>query len=679
MKSVFKKLFWRQKPEIESVDSTAQADVLPSDMALENPFEIHTQRSKNSVDLENSLVVSAEPDLFYSADDSSDPELLAAERKENRFKSILGNIRFPSAGKSYNLLAFQAGSFGLRGALIRNSRHSALLGPVAESSNIDFTRAIADVLEQLKQQHKHLPKQAILVTPSVISSIVELPVSPLRPRSDEEMQDLIRWELEGTLTQQNKHWLIGSMLVERGYLTPSQRDELVDELQIRQSQGGQSGLMRFGDLAVQLNYITHEQLEECFVLQGKLIAVDDDLAYGWQAEEPKLSQGLSDESLLSAADDGDSAHKWLVSGTSKAVRRRWVGAFNLNGIRLQALYPAVGSSFATLAQRCLDPQQALLEIHQEQLAFICGSPNSVSEIRVEERQHGEIRPDEIQRLLGVIPADLKKLYVNFQGKEKDDLLFTLSNCTSLEVEVLSFEGMELNKPANLDAEALLGVAGAADHFFNHVAKARLSWIPARDSELSFWKKLLTPKVLKGCAAVAALLLMSGFIGWMHWNMWHQQIRLDELNTRFEKESKLKQQFAGIVADQTQLKEKIIQTQQEVDENAELIIKRGTDLPRERHLINILLKSLVVVTPQGVSIQSIVQTEALLMITARAQSDTQGQAFVSALNKVMLPLQYQVFSSDVSRELDNGVEEGLLPYQVNITLRHKENSTQKVLP
>lgn len=662
--SVLQKFLKRKSP---SKDDDHLNELPLDEHDLVNPFEPGVMDRKD---------VAGEASYLLTTNDNAsghskivDPELVAAEQKESHIKSLISGIRLPTPGASYNLLAFQAGSFGLRGVLIRNARHGALLGPAAESNNVDFTRAIAKVVEQLKLHHKRLPKQAILVTPSVISSIVELPVSPLRPRSDDEMRELIRWELEGTLTQQNKHWLIGSMLVERGYLTASQRDELVEELQIRQSQGGQDGLLRFGDLAVQLNYITHEQLEECFVLQGKLIAVDDDLAYGWQAEEPQFTQGLSDEALLSKDDDGDSAHKWLVSGMSKAVRRRWVGAFNLNGIKLQAFYPAVGSSFAMLTQRCNDPQQALLEIHQEQLAFITGGPSAVNEIRVEERQYGEVRQDEIQRLLGVLPADLHKLYVNFQGKEKDEILFALSNSTALDVETLNFEGLDIPKPEHLFNEALLGLAGAAEHFLNHVAKARLSWIPARDAEVSFLKTLLSPKVLKISAAVAIALLMAGFLGWMHWNMWQHQERLVQLNERFETDSKLKQQFAGIVSEQGQLKQKILAATDEVALNAELLILLGKDLPRDKSLINILLKSLILVTPEGVSIQSITQSEGLLMIAALAHRDTQGQEFVSALNKVMVPLEYQVFSSDVSQNEESG-ESDYAPYQVNITLRQK---------
>lgn len=656
LKSFLRKL--QSQPQSTPVDDDPYAD--PND-ELVNPFTYSEQHS----DAQDTADFSGNG--FGRASDIDDPELLAAERKEGKVKALFNALPKPSLGQSYNLLAFQAGSFGLRGALIRNTKHNAILGPVAESRNVDFTRAIADVLEQLKAHYKRLPKHAILVTPSVISSMVELPVSPLRPRSDAEMQELIRWELEGTLTQQNKHWLIGSMLVERGYLTASQRDELVEELKVRQSQGGQDGLIRFGDLAVQLKYITHEQLEECFVLQGKLISLDDDLAYGWQAEEPQLNQGLSDEVLLSADEDGNSAHKWLVSGMSKAVRRRWVGAFNLNGLKVEAFYPSVGSSFAALAQRCFDSQQALIEVHQEQLAFISGSQDAVDEIRVEERMLGDIRSDEIHQLLGVLPADLKKLYINFQGAEQEELLFTLEQHTQLEIEPLTLDIPEVFKPEQLSVEALIGLVGAADHFLEHVPKARLSWIPARESEVALWRRLLTPKVIKGVAATLILALMTGFVGWMHWNNWQQSNRLAELEARFEKESALKKQFEQIRHGQIELKTKISVAQAEVAANSLLIASLSENVPRTKNLARVLLKSLSVVTPQGVSLTQLIHKEQQIEILAEAGSDTSGQQFVSSINKVMSPLNYQVVSSDVNFD----AEKVLLPYQVRVVLKLKQ--------
>lgn len=591
----------------------------------------------------------------------SDPELLAADVKENRFKAFWSALPRPSLSQGYDLLAFQAGSFGLRGVLVSNTSHGAVIGYASESRNVDFTRAIAEVVEKLRESGKRIPKKAILITPSVISSIVSLPVSPLRPRSDEEMEELIRWELEGTLTQQNKHWLIGSMLVERGYLTPVQRDELVEELKLRQSQGGQSSLLRFGDLAVQLNYISQEQLEECFVLQGKLIAVDDDLAYGWRAEEPQIEQGLSDEVLLSREDDGDSAHKWLVSGISKSVRRRWVGAFNLNGIKLQALYPSIGSSFALLSQHTLDAEQAVLEVHQEQLAYIAGNSLAVQDIRVAERQQGAIRPADLQDLLGIQSVDLKKIYINAPEAELEELLFSLSTVASVELEALQQDRIPVGD-GNSDGYQLLRVLGAADHYLKHVSAARLSCIAAKEKEASPFKKLLSPKVLLASAATLIVVLMIGFLGWMHWNMYRQTGRLEQLTTEFTQNSKLKTEFKRIVQEHGLLKASINQQTQEFESNQVLLNELVTKKAVEKELVRIILKSVATVIPDTVYITSLTYADNKTVIKAFSVSNTDGQYFVNALNKSLKPVGYEVVVSNIQKS-----ETSTAAYVINLQL------------
>lgn len=571
-----------------------------------------------------------------------------------------------SISPSYALIAFQAGSFGLRGALITNTRHYATPAIAAESRNVDFTRAIADVLEQLKRHQKRLPQTAILITPSVVSSLVNLPVSPLRPRSDEQMQDLIRWELEGAITQQNKQWLIGSMLVERGYLSPQQRDELVDALQLRQTQGGETAIIRFGDLAVQMKYITRDQLEECFALQGKLVALDDDLVYGWQAEESRADQTLSDEALLSTEEDNNSAHKWLVSGMSKEVRRRWVGAFNLNNLKIEAFYPSIGASFASLSRHSHEPEQWLIEIHPEQLACISGHSGGVTDIQVCERLSGRLNAQHILSLCGVLPADLQRIYVNHQNQLNTAQLSQLSADLDIKLQSLTLDVPELIKPENLSDEALLCLAGAADHYLQHVPRYRLSRIAARDAEPPLWHRLLRPKVLTVSAVFCLLLAMSSFMGWMYLSMSQAENRLEALNVRFDKESKLKHQFGNILNEQTELKNTIDHTLRMQSKNESLLEKLTRQQPRQLLAATVLLKAISISIPEGVRLQRIERHQKQVAITAYARDDSEGQAFIHTLNLTLKPMLYQVLRSEVIQTTERRGET-TLPYTISVTL------------
>lgn len=654
MKNLLNKL--RRQPSEQVVDDHITEIAYDQDTVSINPF--------------TGQPVSQDDDLLHltSEPTKTSPVPNTSTCTKKRFQLPKLNL---SMGPSYALIAFQAGSFGLRGALIRNTRHYSELSVVAESRNVDFTRAIAEVLEQLKQHQRRLPKRAILITPSVVSSLVSLPVSPLRPRSDEQMQELIRWELEGAVTQQNKQWQIGSMLVERGYLTSEQRDELVSELQIRQSQGGESALVRFGDLAVQMKYITSAQLEECFALQGKLVALDDDLVYGWQAEENLTEQAMSDDVLLSSEEDNNSAHDWLVSGMSKEVRRRWVGAFSLNGLKVEAFYPSVGASFANLSQRANTQEQWMIELHQEQIACISGHAGGVTDIQIAERGTQELHSYQISALCGVLPADLQTLYINHQGQLTQEQLQHLSVELGIRLESLTLNASQLITPDALNHDALLSIAGAADHFLNHVSRARLSWIAARDADQPVWQRLMQPKTLKIGAAITIFTAMSGFIAWMHVNMWHQEQRLAELSAKYDKESELKKQYGNIVSEQSGLKEQIASIQEEVELNQVLLDTLDTQLAQQQLTVPVLLKAISISIPEGVKLNSITRHGSEVAIQADAGSDEQGQEFTHNLNQLLKPISLQVRSSDVVFEDDTSVT---LPYSINIVLQTLANPT-----
>jgi len=599
-----------------------------------------------------------------------DPELLAAQKPWRRLR--LPQVSIPNL-HVYSLLVFEAGSFGLRGALVKNTKHAAILGAVAESSNVDFTRAISEVLAQLKQHQKRLPRKAVLLTPSVVSSLIELPVSPLRPRPDSEMQELIRWDLEGIINEQNKCWLIGAMLVERGYLTLAQRDELVGELQVRLAQAG-GEVVRFGDLAVEYGYITPLQMEECFVLQGKLTAADDELVFGWRAEELPQDLGPTDETLMSAEDDRESAHDWLVSGMSKSLRHRWVGAFALNHIQLEAFYPVVGACYATLMQYSEGPAQALLEIHQEQLAFIYGGLTGVRKLQVQNRLEGDLRVDEVLALLRDLPEDVDTVYINAQGQSVDELLFTLRAELDLDYKVLSLQGIGISKPVSLHDDKLLGLAGAAGHYFKHVSQARLSPIPARDKEPAIWQKLLQPKVLISLAGVMVFSLMTGFIGWMQWNMSQQKERLVELNESYERDVTLKSQYSRIKGEQSLLKKQIVQLTAEQASNQKLLDYIVTEKPRRAVALSVLLKAISLNTPQGVTLLAVRRIGKETEIEAEAVTQTESLEFVNGLNSQLEPLSFQVKSSRIYQkgDVDNRSKKTRtkgtgLPYRVELVV------------
>lgn len=645
-----------------------------TEQSMINPFNgqvVNQQPDSQLQDSSQEFILREDQQAINSQDD---PELLAAASHSKKRLSL--NL---SLGKNYSLLVFQTGSFGLRCALARKGKTGVQFGAVVESSKVDFTQAIADVIRQLRRHQRVLPKKAILLTPSVISAVVDLPVSPLRPRSDEEMQELIRWELEGAVSQQNKQWLIGAMLVERGYLTQQQRDELVAELQLRQSQASESdigaGLIRFGELAIELGYIEREQLDECFALQAKLVSVDDDLVYGWQAEEQADDQRLSDEALLSKEEDSNSAHPWLVCGMSKTIRRRWLGAFALNGIRVEAFYPSLGSSFAVLANTAearLD-EQLLLEVHQEQLVAITGSARAVRRIEVAERQPGELRPEELNDVLGQMPENHNVIYLNLQGQSHEALLF------ALEIGFRDREFIQLHYPqgvgglvTNLQLDALTSMVGAAEHFIGVVAPPALSWIPTRDAEPSLIKKLGQPKVLKTAAAVVLGVAMVGADGWMYWNWDNQTQRLSQLDEQYENDVKLKKQFEQIRAEQKVLAQRIRELSDDNLASELVVIGLNHALVQEKYSAGLILKAASVSATEGISLRSLERSENRINLVVAAIADAEAQQFSVTLSQILKPAGIEVLGSEQKRDSE---QNSIYPYMLNLNLLESTAVTQ----
>ena len=654
------------------------ADLAPT-ATLQNPFQ------NEALSLQDQEI--AGPEYYTSEQEAEQAEMKSSASKPD-MKQLAADFK-PKIkqaasklngllGEPYSLIAFQTGSFGLHGALISNGRHEASIRGFATSSSVDFTRAITEVLEQLKAEHKRLPKKVILLSPSVVSDLVQLPVSPLRPRTNEQMQELIRWELESVVSQQNIQWKTGSILIERGRMTHTQRDHVLEELDIRQAQGGAKSLVRFGDLAVELAYIEREHLEECFSLQGKLVALDDELEYGWQASETP-GKAPSDEVLLSQEDDSDSSHPWLVSGMSKSVRRRWLGAFKLNGLSLEAFYPSVSAAFASLAQRGeqsgeegeITTKQLLLEVYQEQIALISGSKGVVNSIKTQVRQVGQLSASECCELLGGQHFGVKRLYIASNGIEDIQCLMpVLSKQLNIEVELLSGPLITFELPESVHSDVLQGIHGVSNHFLGHMPLKCLSRVSSSEIKQQVWKEHFTTKNMAILVGVLVFISMFGFLGWMEWNTRVQAERLAELSAKYDGELAIQQQLRSSVSDSRDMQRKIKRAGDELEGLKRTLVTMKANAGYRQLTPQALLKVFVLALEPSITILKITKTNEEgddYILKAGASSNLSGQEFISRIDMLAKPLRYQVVDSLVaSGKVGKG---GNVTYSVTMTLSY----------
>jgi len=256
------------------------------------------------------------------------------------------------------LLVFETDGFSLRAALIKNSGYKTSVVFTAGSPLADMAEAIKEIAEQLKQ-NGYKGGKAILLSPAVLSTLVELPINPKKSRPIPQMQELIRWEVEPLLMQHTTRWTVGHMLVGQGYMTAEQAQTVMDMQQGKANPTGdlqttdKLSLRRFGELAEELGYIRRSQLNACLTGQEWLKSEDEDIALGWSAQ--------------GEVEDVPGTFGWLVSCVSKELLDRWESAFKAHNIKLQAMYPLTGSS--NTLHKTDSPSSVVIESHKG-MAFV---------------------------------------------------------------------------------------------------------------------------------------------------------------------------------------------------------------------------------------------------------------------------------------------------------------------
>ncbi len=251
-------------------------------------------------------------------------------------------LKFPlKFGKDKSILVCETDGFIMRGAVFTRAGKELVTLFQAQSQQANMGDAVADLIKQLKAAGWE-GGEAVLLSPSVLSVLIELPIQPKKPRPLAQMQELVKWEAEPLYIQHMTQWSVGHLLVGRGYMTEEQAQAVLDLQQGNPSLAGgleqsdKFALRRFGELAEELGYIRSSQLKACLAGQEWLKSDDENIECGW------LGQG--------EVSDVPGTYNWLVSCTNQSLLKRWIKTFNTQGVNLQAMYPLTGCSAALLGK-----------------------------------------------------------------------------------------------------------------------------------------------------------------------------------------------------------------------------------------------------------------------------------------------------------------------------------------
>lgn len=263
--------------------------------------------------------------------------------------SALKNISF---GRLSQLLVVESDGVMLRAAVINREGNRLVTHQHAMSSLLDPGLALGEVIQSIRADGWS-GNQAVLLTPAAMSSLIELPINPKKPKPLAQMQALIRWEAEPLLMQQQNQWSIGYLMIKQGLMTAEQVNHIRGIQQANKPAGmgigaqQRSNFQRFGELALEHGYVDKERLNGFVQCQSWLRSDEEDIECGWQPQ--------------AAVKDAPGIYNWLISCVYKSVINRWVDAFKSHGITLSKVFPLTGASSGLLKTN-----------HQEQLLLEAG-------------------------------------------------------------------------------------------------------------------------------------------------------------------------------------------------------------------------------------------------------------------------------------------------------------------
>ncbi|MEM7194799.1 MAG: hypothetical protein AAF402_07615 [Pseudomonadota bacterium] len=528
-------------------------------------------------------------------------------------------------------LIFTHDQFVLRGALAK--RGGGELIARASSTNLDLDAALEEVLSDLRGQVKRLPKKAVLAASYAVTGLFQLPVNPKRPRPDHQMQELVRYELEGALGEFNDLWTISAVTQGRGYIDFDQRQITSDELENRRASGS-SGLVRFGDVAMELGYISASQRDEIMDLQAELTSSEEMLFCGWQ---PQVYQ-IKDETPVEL---------WYGAGIDQLKRRAWAKRFREEGIKLTHIYPLSDLGLYSAAANIVEEQSALLirvEAEQAQSWRIEKDPWNRAQLTATatDRLSGARDLDNLIDLcLDQLNDKIERIYLLLDTvfhPHQDQILDLISSRLDKPVEQL------VRGQSDIAGLQLLSIASnniGKDHFLVSIA--------GQDPGPPLWRNT---RVLRYGIPATVILGMVGLEAYTRVNTHQLEKELITLKSDTSKTSKINTELAVVQNQADQIQDRIIVLENELEDLKSSIA--SADLFQDRStlaydILSVLLESVT----SEVILESFDEPARSknpgFHLKAWATTDSAAVRFIGKLGRNLRDVSYRVINANRQAE------------------------------
>lgn len=613
---------------------------------------------------------------------------------------LIGQLK-PAVG-SQQLIAVHNGYRLWLGLLAYQNNQPQLMGSAA-SNAIDASVAVAEAKQRLGQQlAARLPRQVTLVSSCALPALLDLPIEADKPRKPAEMESMISWELETQVADNNDQYNLGAILNGRGLIDARQRHQIAVELEARRGKG--NSLARYGEVALDLNLIDQQQLQESLQLQEKLVVTDTHLACGWQVQTLKREDSTE--------------HQWLVAGIDTRVRRQWFNAFDASGLRLKEILPLAGSAASWAAMQSELGNVVVVEAGQDNVICYRLERSQFAGLQTQPRQLHRTLPEQCAGVLAELArGDTEKVWVVDTGRGQgpitdtrhmapvgatapDDSLWigdaggidalcldvdsdgvaidadpdawTLSQLSQrLQRETDWLLGEDRLRPHGLPDQVLAAFLGAALALHRNVLfdangnQVRLPRVLPREPSPPLWKNTQVYRYGIPALLVLGMLSHGGYSLWLND---HLQGRLDTLDIEYKKKLELNKKLSSITGEYQKKEEELKQLQQKASEVAGQLSQLNDKIIARTRLVPRLLKTVSLSITNSVMLDSIVEPDRdsrdRFNITAWAMDNPGASEFVERLQQLVGRLGYRVADPDIRVGIGRY---GLNGYTVNLWL------------
>lgn len=548
-------------------------------------------------------------------------------------------------GKAKSILVCETDGFLLRAAVLTRAGSELAVLQTATSQQADMADAVAEVIISLKNDGWE-GGNAILLSPTVLSTLLELQVDPKKPRPLAQMNELIRWEAEPLLAQHTTQCSVGNLLIARGYMTKEQADAVMDLQQGRSNPAGGLELMekfslrRFGDLAEELGYIKRSQLNACLAGQEWLKSDDDLIDCGWSAQ--------------GEVSDIPGTYFWQVSAVTKSLLQRWTTVFQMQGVKLQAMYPLAGSSASLLANTT--EEQILIESHGGMSFTMRTEGNHI----VEQHLYLDASKKPFERCLESfhtlnVTTDAKSYLANWSTNDHTtahDLTNTLAR------EVIALESNAITEKSSP------GMVGAGLHY---LAMGKSNWLSHVRLGGPLPALLQRPNVRGGILFSVIFLLILFAEAFLLVRESIVESHKNEIDTRWQIIDSAMKRINGDIKKVNQRKKELKDRKSDKQREQQRFTFFGEELPERSALVQVILGILQGSVSEHIIINSIDEYDKRASFTLRslslkkdkrveiesfnlqawALSETAGQQFIQTLKKAAEPWGLEILDSHVA--------------------------------